>query len=448
MDSMPSSTSLQVLVVDDEPNIRKTLAASLESDGHTVVSVGNPRDAVVEAGRRAFDLALVDLRLGTASGLDLIPELLSRSPWTRVVVITAYASVDTAVEAMRRGASDYLAKPFTPAQVTAVTRRVAALREDERRVAELEGDAGEGVLLNSTAPTMRRAIELARQVAPSDATVMIRGESGTGKGVLGRAIHAWSGRSSRPFTTVSAPSLSAQLLESELFGHARGAFTGAAKDYAGRVAAAEGGTLFLDEIGDLPAELQPKLLRFVQDHEYERVGDSATRRADVRVITATNVDLETAVRERRFREDLLYRLNVFQIDVPPLRERADDVPVLADRLLASLRRGRPVVGFTPQAVTAMRGYAWPGNVRELRNVVERAVILCPGERIDVEHLPPSLVAASPAPPPQVGGRVSLEAVEEAHIRQVLAESRTLDEAAGVLGIDLATLWRRRKKYGI
>lgn len=445
----PGSIPLTILVVDDEPGIRTTLSIALETNGHRVVAVGNPQDALTQAAAASFDLAFVDLRLGTASGLDLIPTLLARSPWTRVVVITAYPGVDTAVEAMKRGAADYLPKPFTPAQIAAVTERVAELRALERRVAGLQGGTGdEAILLRSSSSEMQAAIDMARQVAPADATVLIRGESGTGKGVLAKAIHAWSGRADGPFATVSAPSLSGSLLESELFGHVRGAFTGAVRDSQGRIAASAGGTLFLDEIGDLPPDLQPKLLRFLQDHEYERVGDTVTRRADVRVVTATNRDLAEAVRAGGFREDLYYRLNVIQIDLPPLRERVDDVPLLAEGMLGSLRRGKPILGYTREASTALRAYAWPGNVRELRNVVERAVILCRGERIGVEHLPAGFSQAIAAPAPEVGELVPLDAVEEAHIRRVLAATKTLDEAAHVLGIDTATLWRRRKKYGI
>ncbi|HEY7117280.1 MAG TPA: sigma-54 dependent transcriptional regulator [Tepidisphaeraceae bacterium] len=441
---------LTILVVDDEPNIRKTLSLGLEAEGHYVLAVGNAADALAEVADRSVDLAFTDLRLGTASGLDLIPALLARSPWTRIVVITAFPGVETAVESMKRGAADYLSKPFTPAQVAEVTRRVAERRALERKVSEVRDASGEGetILLGSTNAAMRAAIEVARQVAASDATVLIRGESGTGKGVLARAIHAWSGRAAGPFATVSCPSLSGQLLESELFGHARGAFTGAVRDNLGRIAATSGGTLFLDEVGDLPLELQPKLLRFLQDHEYERVGDTVTRRADVRVLTATNADLVGAMRDGRFREDLYYRLNVIEIYLPPLRERADDVPPLAEAMLGSLRRGKPVLGFAPEAMEVLKAYAWPGNVRELRNVVERAVILCQGERVGTEHLPPNLAQGLVTPAPEVGGLVTLDAVEEAHIRRVLAATKTLDEAAHVLGIDAATLWRRRKKYGI
>lgn len=442
-------SSLAVLVVDDEQNIRRSLTICLETEGHRVVAVANPDDAVEEARRRSFDMAFVDLRLGTENGMDLIPALLAGSPWMKIVVITSYATVDTAVEAMRRGAADYLPKPFTPAQVSAAVRKVAEVRALEQRVQGLQDALAEGGAaadLASASPVVQRAVNLARQVAKSDASVLIRGESGTGKGVLARAIHAWSDRAERPFSVISCPSLSAELLESELFGHVRGAFTGAARDNPGRIAASEGGTLLLDEIGDLPLPLQPKLLRFLQDREYERVGDAITRRADVRVIAATNLDLEEAVRAGRFREDLLYRLNVIQIDLPPLRQRAEDILPLAEKLLASLRRQKNILGFTKEVAAALRNSAWPGNLRELRNVIERAVILCQGDRIGLEHLPSNLSPQSH--PPTVGDLVPLSQIEEEHIRRVLAAIPSLEEAARVLDLDPATLWRKRKKYGL
>ena len=443
----------RILVVDDEINVRRTLSIALEADGHAVAAVSNAADAVAEAARQPFDLAFVDLRLGVTSGLDLIPELLGQNPWTRIVVITAHGSIDSAVETMRRGAADYLTKPFTPGGVRLIVERVGRVRALEQQVAGLEGqaaaDADGAALLGSTAPAMRRVIAVARQAADTDVTILIRGESGSGKGVLARAIHGWSGRAGGPFATVSAPTLSPQLLESELFGHVKGAFTGAVRDHPGRVAACDGGTLFLDEIGDLPLALQPKLLRFVQDREYERVGESRTRRADVRLVTATNVDLEAAVRGGRFREDLLYRINVVQVSLPPLRKRPEDVLPLAERFLRDLSRNRPLLGFTPEAAAALQAYGWPGNVRELRNVVERAVILCQGRHVELRDLQDVLpTTAAAAEGPSLGDPVSLGQVEELHIRRVLAKARSLEEAADVLGIDLATLWRRRKKYGI
>jgi NtrC-family two-component system response regulator AlgB len=247
---------------------------------------------------------------------------------------------------------------------------------------------------------------------------------------------------------VSCPSFSLELLESELFGHIKGAFTGAIRDNPGRIAACEGGTLFLDEISDLPLALQPKLLRFIQDREYERVGDSLTRRADVRIMAATNVNLEKAVQDGHFREDLFYRLNVIPIEIPPLRERPDDVPILAERLLAFYGRinHRTFIGFTKEAQQALRQYSWPGNIRELSNIIERAAILCQADHVGLECFPAIVLPGDSSP--KIGDHVSIEKIEEQHIRRILANTRSLQEAADILGIDQATLWRRRKNYGI
>jgi len=451
MTEATASPSLKILVVDDEVNIRKTLSVCLETDGHSVIAVSNFRDALAEASRRSFELAFVDLRLGTEDGLDLIPALLATTPWLKIIVITAYASIDTAVEAMRRGATDYIPKPFTPAQIQMVVRKVSEMRTLEQRIATLQDDLGRRhpeIDFSTTHPAMERAVDLARQAASSDATILLRGESGTGKTVLARAIHSWSRRAANPISIISCPSFSSDLLESELFGHIKGAFTGAVRDNPGRIAACEGGTLFLDEISDLPLFLQPKLLRFVQDREYERVGDSQRRKADVRIIAATNINLETAVKEGLFREDLFYRLAVIQIEIPPLRERPEDAAVLAERLLGFFGRcnHRAFLGFTSEALEALRKYHWPGNVRELSNVIERAAILCRADRVGIENLPAILAPLDTAP--KIGDRVSLDKVEEEHIRRVLADSKSLQEAAVILGIDQATLWRRRKKYGI
>ena len=345
--------------------------------------------------------------------------MLGQWPRLAVVIITAHASVDSAVEAMRRGAFDYLSKPFTPAQVRAVLERVARVRGLRDRVADLEERVRAEVPeadLEGRDPEVRRVLDLARKVAPTDAAVLIRGESGTGKGVLAHALHAWSRRSSGPFVTVSCPSLSAELLESDLFGHVRGAFTGAVRDAAGKVAAAEGGTLFLDEVGDLPPPLQPKLLRFLQERRYERVGEAKTRAADVRLVAATNRDLEAAVASGTFREDLLYRLNVVELTLPPLRRRSDILD-LADHLLGFFARqtGRRLTGFTPEAREALARHSWPGNLRELRNAIERAAIFADGPEIGLADLPERIASArtgtSPTASVEVGGPVSLERLE-------------------------------------
>jgi NtrC-family two-component system response regulator AlgB len=442
---------LNVLIVDDEINIRKTLSVCLESDGRRVIAVSNFQDALSEVGRRSFDVAFVDLRLGTMSGMDLIPALLTAAPWLKIIVITAYASIDTAVEAIRRGATDYLPKPFTPEQVRLAVEKAAQVRLLEQRIAALQEDLGRTnpeVNLATQTPAMQRVLDLARQVADSEATVLIRGESGTGKGVLARAIHSWSRRAQKPMGIVSCPSLPSELLESELFGHAKGSFTGAVRDNPGRIAACEGGTLLLDEIGDLPLSLQPKLLRFIQDREYDRIGDCRTRTADVRILAATNVDIEQAVKENRFREDLYYRLNVVQLEMPPLRERQEDIVALAEHLLAFFGRThhRVFLGFTEEAKAALRSYRWPGNLRELRNAIERATILAPDRVIAITHLPESVVQSEPQG--TTDDNKTLQDVEEQHIRRVLARTKTLQDAADTLGIDQATLWRKRKQYGI
>ncbi len=442
---------LGILVVDDEPNIRKTLSYCLADEGHSVISVSNAEDAVDEALRRSFDLAFVDLRLGDEDGMELIPALLSNSPWTKIVVVTGHASVESAVEAMRRGAADYIAKPFTPGQVRMITRRIGRIRELETEIAVLKEDMqrlGPEERLQSKNAGMQRVVETAKKAAPSEAIILLLGESGTGKSVFARAIHDWSSRAGKPMAVVACPAVPSDLLESELFGHAAGAFTGAVRDNPGRIAACDGGTLFLDEIGDLSLSVQAKLLRFLQEREYERLGESKTRKADVRIIAATNADLERRVADGLFREDLFYRLNVIALTIPPLRLRPEDIMPLATDFLAHFRRAnhKSISGFAEEAEQLLENYKWPGNVRELRNAIERAVILGNHERIGKSDLPRNI--APSAETLSIGDLAPLSAIEELHIRRVLAKTASLQQAADVLGIDQATLWRRRKNYSI
>ena len=449
---------MHILIVDDEPNIRQTLIVALEAMGHTVAQAVDSAGAFGKIEQSAVDLLLVDLRLGTESGMDLMEQLLRVRPDLAVVIITAHGSIDRAVEAMRRGAFDFLPKPFTPAQLRAVLERVAQIRSLRLRVADLEEQVRREVpeaVLESPDPHLAKIIDQARRVAASDAVVLIRGESGTGKGVLARRIHGWSRRASGPFVTVSCPSLSSELLESEMFGHVRGAFTGAVRDTSGKVAAAAGGTLFLDEIADLPLALQPKLLRFLQERQYERIGETRTQTADVRLIAATNRDIEAEAAAGRFRDDLLYRLNVVEFTLPPLRLRADRLE-LAHELLSFFSRqtGHKIEGFSDAARAAISSYAWPGNLRELRNAIERAVLFATNREIELIDLPGrisrdlSTVRDSVAGSMRLGGPISLEQLEAEHIRLILENSETREEAARILGIDPSTLYRKRKQLGL
>ena len=443
---------MNILVIDDDVSLRRTLRMSLEVLGHQAVEAGDGAQALELLSRRPLDTALLDLRLGQEQGLDLLPRLLAMAPGLHVVVVTAYATIETAVEAMRRGAFDYLPKPFTPDQLRVVLDRIAHMRRLQSHVEELEEQVRSVVPevdLQTHAPKMREALDIAFKTAASEATILIRGESGTGKGVLARAIHARSQRAAGPFVTVACPSLSAELLESELFGHVQGAFTGAVRDTLGKVAGAEGGTLFLDEIGDLPLPLQPKLLRLVQERCYERVGETQTRVSNVRILAATNRNLAAEIAAGRFREDLFYRLNVIEVTVPSLRQRPADILPLAEHLLRFFTRqnAKTLSGFAEPVRSALERYSWPGNIRELRNAVERGVILASGPEIEQGNLP-SQICSPESTIAAVAESATLEQLEAEHIRRVLASTATIEEAATKLGIDPSTLYRKRKRFGI
>ena len=445
---------MNILIIDDDLGIRGTLGMALETSGHKVGTAVNRAAAEKKLRNESFEVAFLDIRLGAENGLEILPDLLRLSPRLAVIVITAYSSVETAVQAIQRGAFDYLAKPFKPAQIEQLLERIAKTRQLETRITELEGELarpGAEVEVGATInPEMQQLLEVAKKSASSHATILMLGESGTGKSVLARQIHRWSARAKEPFVTVSCPSLSRDLLESELFGHVKGAFTGAVATTWGKVVAADRGTLFLDEIGELPLEIQPKLLRLLQEREYERVGEAKIRMADVRVIAATNRNLKEAVARGAFREDLLYRLDVISLRLPPLRERPGDILPLAEGQLQQLGRqsGRAVRSFSAAARQALERYAWPGNIRELRNVVERATILASGDQVEVTDLPSTLSEATSSSHPILGGACSVEEIEAEHIRQVLARSKNLQQAATILNLDPTTLLRKRKSLNL
>jgi NtrC-family two-component system response regulator AlgB len=432
-----------------------------------VLGVGTSAGALEALERSRFDAVFLDLWLKSESGLTVLPEILRRQPGVSVVVITAYASYESAVEAMKLGAVDYLPKPFTPEQVRNAARRVVAESVLKRQVSELRArlDEAEGEILFETRnPAYHAFLQTAQRVAAADTVVLLRGESGTGKTVLARWMRGHSRRADRPFVTVHCPMLSSDLMSSTLFGHRRGAFTGAVADATGKVEEAEGGTLFLDEVGDLSADAQARLLRFLHDRTYERLGEAKDRKADVRIITATNRALEEAVQAGRFREDLFFRLNVICLTIPPLRERPQDVLPLALHYLRFFerRQGRRQLAFSPRCEHALSAYPWPGNLRELRNAVERATILAPSPVVEPQDLglPPEWGAPLPAPggdagagagafraaAPVLGGDVSLEDLEREHLARVVARAPSFEAAARILGIDTTTL--QRKRYGL
>jgi two-component system, NtrC family, response regulator AlgB len=446
---------MRTLVIDAAESSRRATSAMLAEMGHEVVTIADAEDALQEVEKAQFDVAFVDLKLNGRSGLEVMRTLQARNPGLDVVIFTAFASFETAVEAMRWGAADYLPKPFAPEQIHQVLSRITRARKLRGRVADLESRISSSIPqadLTTLEPKMQKAFDIALKVAAMPVTVLLLGESGTGKSVLARYIHENSPQRDNMFVTVSCPSLSRELLESELFGHTKGSFTGAVGETWGKVAAAEGGTLFLDEIGELPLEIQPKLLRLLQEKEYERVGEAKSRRAEVRVIVATNRDLEQAVREGRFREDLYYRVKVVPLRLPALRERRADLMRIATGYLnfcAGQCRKR-ISGFSPQVEQALQRYEWPGNLRELRNVVERAVILAESDTIELHDLPEELnrLLDGQSSAVQLGGDFSLEELENEHIRRVTHRIKKRKQAAEILGIDSVTLYRKRKRFGL
>ncbi len=450
---------MDFLVIDDDKTFRDATCFLIDGQDHYAEGVSNGQQGIARLKEEKFDAVLLDLNLGKENGLDVLTEILKLNPNLPVVMFTAEGSVKSSVEAMRRGATDYLEKPFQREHFLTVLARIQKVHQLGQRIEQLEVEVkatqfqGIEPIYDFSTPKMRDVMDVLVRAAPTPASILIMGESGTGKSVAARAIHQKSHLADRPFVTVNCPSLSKELLESELFGHVRGSFTGAIKDHWGKVKAADGGTLFLDEIGDLPLEIQPKLLRLLQEREYERLGENVTRQANVRVIAATNRDLKKRVAEGAFREDLFFRLNVITVEMPPLRTLPEDMIRFAEYYAKhfAAQCGRAINGYAEDALASMRNYSWPGNLREMRNSIERAVILARGEKITAADLPAEMRLENTAaanPEAAVGAALTLEKLEELHIRKVLDRTPNLGEAAQILGIDQATLYRKRKKMGL
>jgi DNA-binding NtrC family response regulator len=446
-----SKDRTRILVVDDEEIVRESLSSWLKEDGYRVDTAPDGPSALEKLKADRWAILLVDLKMPGMDGLQVLEEARKIRPETAVVIMTAYATIDTAVTAMRFGAFDYLVKPFDPEEmsltVEKITQQQALVRETAvlRKVLKREYRFRD---LISKSPAMQAVFELARAAARSQSTVLVLGESGTGKEVLARAIHMESPRASGPFVAVSCAALTESLLESELFGHEKGAFTGALVRRKGKFEAADGGTLFLDEIGDISAKLQLDLLRVLEDRRFARVGDTQTIEVDVRIIAATNRDLKKAVSEGRFREDLYYRLNVVPIQLVPLRDRREDIPLLVDDLLERLaaEQGRRADGVSADAMARLVAHDWPGNIRELRNVLERALVVATAPILQVGDFP---FAEEPTAELDRVGPLSLEEVERRHIANVLRHTDgNISQTARILGIDRVTLYNKIKKYDL
>jgi DNA-binding NtrC family response regulator len=447
----------RVLVVDDQRNMRATTAMVLRQAGHAVEEAEDGAAALERLQACSYDVVLTDLRMPNVDGMEVLRLVRQLAPQTQVIVMTAYGTIEAAVEAMRRGAYDFLSKPFKEDELLLRVGKALELRrlvvERDLLAAELRRQQTQEGIIGGSAP-MREVKERVRRVAASDATVLITGESGTGKEVVARAVHLASRRGDKPFVPVNCAAITETLLESELFGHARGAFTGAARARRGLFEEASGGTLFIDEIGETSPGFQAKLLRALQDGEIRRVGESTPVQVDVRIIAATNQDLKRAIAERRFREDLFYRLNVVPVRIPPLRERREDIPLLAAHFLAryNARAGAAKV-LSPEAMQKLGDHHWPGNVRELENMVEQAAALSVDAEIRAVDI--SLEEGGPLPPTpdaEGDGRTLAAAVEEAERRTVEAAlarcEGDLARVARDLGVSATTLWRKMKRLGI
>jgi DNA-binding NtrC family response regulator len=454
----------RILIADDQTDVVAALSLLLKGEGFRIESASSPAGVVKAIDGQEFDVVLIDLNYARdttsgSEGLDLLSKIRAMDPSLPVVVMTAWGSVNLAVEAMRRGARDFIQKPWDNARLLAVLRTQVELAEALRRGRKLEA---ENIALRDTvsegneipqivaeSPSMKSVLKLVERIGPADANVLITGENGTGKEVITRVLHSISSRRSKPLISLNAGALAEGVFESELFGHVRGAFTDAKSDRVGRFELADGGTLFLDEIGNVPLNLQAKLLRVIETGEFERVGSSKTQKVNVRLLSATNADLHGEVAQGKFRQDLLFRLNTVEIRLPPLRDRIEDIEVLAEHFLRIHRERyrRPILGFTPEALDALRHHLWPGNVRELDHVIERAVLMSTGSMVTAFDL-----ALEATPDARLSARLeemSLEDAERLLIKKALARFEgNANRAAEALGLSRSALYRRLQKYGL
>lgn len=448
METVAKKTKGKILIVDDESVVRDSLGKWFSTEGYDTRTVASAREALEAIQQDTWDIALIDIKMPGMDGMELQKRLHEACPDLTVIIMTGYASVETAVQALKRGAYDYICKPFDPDELVHLISNALEHRRTKQEVVRLRENLEEvfpGNQLIGQSPKMKHVHELIEMVAPTDATVLITGESGTGKELVARAIHAASPRRYMPMVVIHCGALTETLLESELFGHERGAFTGAQYRKKGKFEVADGGTVFLDEISDISLKTQTDLLRVLQEKEIVRVGSNQPIQVDFRCITATNKNLEQLVKEGTFRPDLYYRLNVFCIDLPPLRERREDIPLLVEHFLKkyaeAMNRGVPRV--SAPAMDLLLNYEWPGNVRELENAVERALVIGRDPEIQPADFPFQLHPSEPH------GERTLEDVEHAHIERVLEETHwNLSRAARILDIDRTTLYNKLKRYGL
>ncbi|MBW2732956.1 MAG: sigma-54-dependent Fis family transcriptional regulator [Deltaproteobacteria bacterium] len=438
-------SAVRMLIVDDERHVRTSLAAWFRDEGFDVETAASGKEALLQLGDRAADILLVDIKMPGMDGIELQQRVRKLAPDATVIIMTAHAAVETAIQALKDGAYDYITKPFDPEDVSRLVRKAAerySLLSENRTLRE-RLEAAEPRLVASKGSPMDAVVEQINQVAVTDTSVLITGESGTGKEIIARLIHARSQRRFGPMVVVNCGALNEGVLESELFGHEKGAFTGAAGRRRGKIELANEGTLFLDEVGDIPAKVQVDLLRVLQEKSVVRVGGNMSLSVDFRLVAATHRDLEAEMQQERFRQDFYFRINVLNIEVPALRDRPADIPLLAEHFLQQFTQqmNRRIAGFTDEALGGLCSYRWPGNVRELQNAIERGVVLCRGGKLGVQHFP---FLSAPAPDDQ-----SLSSMEAAHVRRVLAaQGYNISHTAAALGIDRATLYAKLKKYKI